>query len=330
MDNMILFDAVESNDIPKVTLLLQNGADPNIQNNDNELSIGVTPLHNSAKCGFFEITKLLLENGADPNIQTNEGITPLHWSAANNHIDITKILIKYEANVNSITNYCNTPLHNSVIYEFTDMTKLLLDNGADPNIENINGEVPLHFSIQGGNNEITKLLLDYGANTYLKHTNMKYSPLYYSIKNGSIEITKMILEKTKNNIKNNQTLSQILLLSFRPYSKVQEDYLFDALKIFLKYNMEINYGDNDGNTLLHLSIIYKKTEIARYLLENGADPYIKNNDGKTAFETDCPKYVTERLNDYYKELCMTRKEALKKIFPKYLDKNLIDYTLSFI
>ena len=73
---MELFSAVKSNDISKVKELIENGTDPNTQDNN-----GNTPLHYSAiygnTHGNIEISKLLLENGAIPNIKNNKDKTPL-------------------------------------------------------------------------------------------------------------------------------------------------------------------------------------------------------------------------------------------------------------
>ena len=44
-----------------------------------------------------EVTKLLLENGADPNLQNREGNTALHFSIARNDFETSEILIQWGA-----------------------------------------------------------------------------------------------------------------------------------------------------------------------------------------------------------------------------------------
>ena len=41
----------------------------------------MTPLHWSAFYNMFDHTQLLLKNGANPSIKDNEGRTALHWAA---------------------------------------------------------------------------------------------------------------------------------------------------------------------------------------------------------------------------------------------------------
>lgn len=61
-----LYLAVTHNQFDSTLLLLEAGANPNIQNGD-----GNTPLIRAASQGYAEITRLLLEYGANPHIRNN-------------------------------------------------------------------------------------------------------------------------------------------------------------------------------------------------------------------------------------------------------------------
>ena len=62
--------AVCNNQTESVRLLLEAGANPNIQNTN-----GNTPLIRAVAQGYTEITKLLLEHGANPHIRNNDLMT---------------------------------------------------------------------------------------------------------------------------------------------------------------------------------------------------------------------------------------------------------------
>lgn len=49
----------------------------------------------------------------------------------------------------------------------------------------------------------------------------------------------------------------------------------------LKEGCDINAVDNDGNTPMHISVMYASKECSKFLIDNGADMSIRNNNGKT-------------------------------------------------
>ena len=54
-----------------VTLLLENGANPNIPGGHNE-----TPLNDAVACNRTNIARLLVSYGADVNARNSRGLTP--------------------------------------------------------------------------------------------------------------------------------------------------------------------------------------------------------------------------------------------------------------
>lgn len=56
---------------------------------------GWTALHEAASCGYQDIVVLLLENGADPNIQDSvQRCTPIHLAAKNGHLEVVMSLVR--------------------------------------------------------------------------------------------------------------------------------------------------------------------------------------------------------------------------------------------
>ena len=117
-----LYRTVIAGDIFSSTLLLNNGADPNIQ-----CTMGETPLFQAVDMEKMEHVKLLLKNGANPNITNDDGLTPLHIAVIKQNIPIVKILLKYNANPNLKTKlYEQTPLHLAIKNNTDPMILLLL------------------------------------------------------------------------------------------------------------------------------------------------------------------------------------------------------------
>lgn len=66
-----LYSFAESGDLPAVRWLLDHGADP------NNTSTGETALFKAVRHNHFEMVKLLIERGAEANVQDVDGWTPL-------------------------------------------------------------------------------------------------------------------------------------------------------------------------------------------------------------------------------------------------------------
>lgn len=70
-----------------------------------------TALHFSASRGFREIVQLLLQYGADPNVQDFNGNTPLHLASCSNQTHVIMLLIKYGADIRRLDVFGKNPLH---------------------------------------------------------------------------------------------------------------------------------------------------------------------------------------------------------------------------
>jgi ankyrin repeat protein len=72
-----LYGAARHNNIEIMALLLENGADVQMQSKGGE-----TPLHRAAQWGAFEAAQLLLDHGAAVDVESLQGWTPLDVSTA--------------------------------------------------------------------------------------------------------------------------------------------------------------------------------------------------------------------------------------------------------
>jgi ankyrin repeat protein len=138
----------------KITkLLLQNGADPNKENNS------FTPLDRAAyfycrkdkKIGL-ELIELLLENGADPNrgnqCHSSAIIFPLHIvSAYGDDPAVIFMLLNAGANIGEKRAGGNEPLHDAAEQGNDKQMKALIERGADVNALNEFQQTPLDLLI---------------------------------------------------------------------------------------------------------------------------------------------------------------------------------------
>ena len=74
-----------------ITTLLEYGADPNVQENEN---VGKnTAMHKATELNMLETIDIFFQHGADGTIQNKNGFTSLHIAAREGLLDMCKLLI---------------------------------------------------------------------------------------------------------------------------------------------------------------------------------------------------------------------------------------------
>ncbi|AET72878.1 hypothetical protein PGAG_00424 [Phaeocystis globosa virus 12T] len=148
-------------------LLIKNGA--NIDAIDN---YGETPLFLAVKANNIEMVKLLIEKGAETNIENKTQNSIMHYAAEipGDNVEVLKYLIRNSSDtaVNSINDKEQTPLHLSAELGNTNAAKLLVENGADRDAEDNAGETPAVAAEQADNEDTMNMILDTRLNRLSK------------------------------------------------------------------------------------------------------------------------------------------------------------------
>ena len=135
------------------------------------------------------------------------------------------------------------PLHFAITLGYLDICKILLNNGANPMATSKLYKNALHTAYAQGNLDIIKLLLNVGPKyqdfDYNKQDSYGLTPIMYTILYGHTECFKYLYENT---VKNNTSLIWIF-----------------------KHDKTKSYR------ALEMCLLYKRYDIATYLLEKGYD-----------------------------------------------------------
>ena len=168
-----LINAVQLIDSVRIRKILSDGCDVNQKlttghNYYAKDSTYKTALSHSAN---YDITKLLLESGANPNIEL--GIrSPLEFAVLQNRNDIARLLIANGADVNHFNKFTEyqSPLIAAISTGNIEALKLLIANKAKfkPYAKNIHE--PLHKAIRHKRLEVAKFLIQNGVSTRTKIT----------------------------------------------------------------------------------------------------------------------------------------------------------------
>lgn len=139
------------------------------------------------------------------------------------------------------------------VVEDWDITCWFLDHGADPNAACRLDLTPMSFAIQKASLRTINLLFSRGGDVE------KGQLIHHAIERGEdvIEVLNLLLQK-------GASLNARMYENHRP-----------------SWNLQFYKG---LGTALHRAVVLGKTDIACYLLQKGADPYLKDSKGRTVLD----------------------------------------------
>lgn len=244
------------------------------------------PLHSAARFGAFSAAHLLLDQGADANVKDENGNTPLHLASIFQNNEIIDLLLKHQAEVAPLNSLGQTPLYLATLYGNPECIGLLLAAGADINCKDTDGNTLLHIAVKYRNSaNITEIL---GFNPDINAVNGEgLTPLHLAVQRPDNEnVLEILLQKGADVNLTDSSGKNALLLSV---SSNQKGYI----SLLVLSGIDINSQDSDGNTALHypLRTVLKDKRylpfsklIAEVLIGEGADPHIKNKEGKSPMD----------------------------------------------
>lgn len=179
-----------------VTLLLENGANVNSQDN-----AGYTAIAKAASLGVgrhFEIVEILIQASANLNLKTKDGKSPFLLAVLNGHLDLgnalkkagakedpcflgksadiellqasligdlirVKYVLFFKPNVNAIDSMGQTPIMHASRIGSREILNLLLKAGAAVDTKDKSGKTALMLAARRGHKEALAVLLDFDA-----------------------------------------------------------------------------------------------------------------------------------------------------------------------
>ena len=234
---------------------------------------GWAVLHNSARCGSYELFRYFTDIGADIYLKNNDGRNCLHIAAQHGHSNLCKILIdKHKFDVHMVDNKGWSAFHLSARYGSYKLFRYFADIGADIYLKSYDGTNCLHIAAFNGHLNLSKILINkYNFNVHITD-NDGWSALHNSVRYGSYELFRYFANIGADiYIKNNGGWNCLHIAA-------QHGHL-NLCKILIdKHNFDVYMADNDGWVALHHSARYGSYELFRYFVEIGTDIYLKNND----------------------------------------------------
>lgn len=269
--------AIINNDNKKLRRLL---VEHKIQPTPSMMNLTIYPREN------VENMRLLLEHGADPNGFDGETTLLMRGLELEHNQQMFDLLIEYGADINYRIDCDNLLYYNAFEYHFgksnietmnaiiahptfdfkvqihkinhprgfdtKSIITRLIENGWDINTHGYKGRTLLHNATFQNNKEIVIFSLENKADIFAR-CSKNDTPLHYAF------------------TKKHKTIPEILI-------KHVQKYYPEQLSDF------INAQNTDGNTALHYSVISKSYFIMELLINLGADIFLANTGGFTAYD----------------------------------------------
>lgn len=299
----ILYYPIKLGMINIIDILLQKDRDLiGLSIKDIKDAKGETPLMYCIQYNNIHALTKLLKAGVNINHYNKKGITALHAACIKGSEEILKIILKYSSNINIQTRKGDTCLHIACVYKKPKIVNILLNAGCDPNIPEYEHHLyPVFYSVVNNDISSVKQIINHHIDPN-KQDHMGNTIIHYAIIHQSYEILNLLLEKIpirssiQNSFDENINTERestyidplivnidgltILHLMLYQYS----DHFNSHIKKILPHS-NLNYQDNNGNTIMHLLVLKNAwMDLREELCHKNINLFIRNVEGKNILD----------------------------------------------
>ena len=206
-------------------------------------------------------------------------------------------------------------LHHLVCHELEITAEQIEDLNCDINAIDSKGRTPLFYAVCNEKEDMVRSLLYLNADRSISDYKGQ-TPLMKAFETGNQKIIELLLN-TKESLQvkdfDLKTVAHFAVLSKNPLS----------LSYLNMIDVDFNAVDKNFDTPLHLAIQHDNFEAFKFLLQNGANPYLCNKEGKS-----CAALIQEKskkIKDFFETY-----ENERKVYECLLFQGILTNNLSFI
>jgi ankyrin repeat protein len=235
--------------------------------------------------------------GADVNEPQPDGTRPIHWAVFKVDYELLDALIARKAKADVTNEFGDTPLAEAVKVADRRMVKTLLAAGAGAEGPNLDGETALMLAIKTGDVPIVQMLIDAGANVNTVEKEHKQTPLMYAAaaKKNAGDIVKLLLSKGADVKPRSLSydwpshISEEPRVQYHPFGGLTallyaaRDGCYDCVEALIAKGVDVNVPTlPEGVTPLMIALDNDNNDVAKLLLDHGANPHVWDWYGRTA------------------------------------------------
>jgi len=251
----------------------------------------------AARDGDFATVRALIARHANVNETARDGSTAVLWAVYQSDIGMVRALVAVGASLNMPNRYGITPLLQASRTGDAPMIAELLKAGADVKKSiHPEGETPLMAASRTGKVDAVQLLLKAESDPNAADSYQKETALMWAAEEGHVDVVNALLTAGANpNAK--ASVSQLTTRKnadhatggFTALMFAVRDGHENVVRALVKGSADLKAANGDGVTATSIAIENDRFDLARTLLDLGADP----NDGSLYFAVDMHDATTD-------------------------------------
>ncbi|MES2604673.1 MAG: ankyrin repeat domain-containing protein [Pseudomonadota bacterium] len=231
----------------------------------------------------FAAAETMIKAGADVNRPSVDGTTPLHWAAYYGNAALVERLLRAEAKADTQNDYGSSPMVEAATHANLEVLELLLDAGADVESPNPEGQTALMAVARTGSLEAAELLLEHGANINAAETWGGQTALMWAAARQQPAMVKLLIAKGaeidkraidrnwERRVTSEPRVKEMFQGGFTALLYGVREECLECVKTLLDAGADINKPDPDNVSPLIMALVNMRFDIAKYLVERGAD-----------------------------------------------------------
>ena len=261
-----LFLAYANSDLAMAALLMSRGADTRARN-----KLGTRILDAAIACGDFTTAQAIVAQGEPLQHVNEEGTTTLHRACAAGMDMVAWVRAHTDHRLDQRNDQGLRPIdwvENVALYRAC----IELQPGIELNPRFKSGNHPIHRFARNGRTDIVAELLDRGVDIHLKGSDGN-SILHNAVISGRRDLVTLLLDRGANLEARNKH-------SYRPVHWVADSDDVDMMALLIAHGAKFDakastsFIIREMRTPLYLAIDENHEAMAKYLIEQGADPNV--------------------------------------------------------
>lgn len=272
-DRTALQYAIDQGHTAAVQYLVEHDADVNAH-----LHLQDAPLILAIKRNNPATISILIDGKADTECMDLRGWRPLHFAAHHGYMELASRLLDLGCEREPLTHLRQTPFFIAMATHRAEIIKLFLDNGmGTSDIETFEGSTYAHVAANHGRLDVLKELVKMNRSVIFKTTDAGVDTLYIAALYGHHTVVEFL-------ILSGMKPSGMRRFVDTPLAGAARNGCIQTVDTLLRLGARVNETDMWERTPLSRAVDQGYPTIAHHLLKAGANPYILDAMGFTAFD----------------------------------------------